>query len=1017
MPQRHFQAWLGLILLGFVALSVAYNLSLPLGEANDEVSHFALVRFISREARPPLGLEQAEIGPKGDAAPFYHALVAWTTQPVSLEPLPTLPLISQKSERLLATRDQTPTDVFHTADEHWPFVGVVQAWHLARLLSLPLGVLTLLLVLITLQRLQPDAPRIVLAGAMLVAFLPRFVMSSAAVNDDNLVWPLIAAWLYQLVCLFQGDLRRRRFFLLGAFAGAAALVKNYGLLLLPETVLVLGLLAWRQGWPRIQLRQRILAAVVPMSAIGGGWLLYALWQYNSIAELGLVRGALAAFGDPVVATGLDAVSQRGVAGLALGEVNPGPWLWLLFRTFWLQLLRLDDAFALDNWAYWLVMTTFVGLTLFAMLGWLWPGLRRVGFQWQRPTLLTTFFWFHSLAFFSLLVLRHIIDPVPLTSTAQGRHLYPALIPLLYALVLGWQGWFNRRHLLARWWLPGLAALLLTTNLLVLGFLLPAAYRPYLPLTRLADRLQPAVNLSVPPLAEGLQLRGYTRSADTVPAGTALPVQLFWRSNSALTADYLSQLCLTTDRDEVIACRFSYPLDGRYPTRAWEPDYRLQDTLYVPVPHCLPPDTYQLRLQVWQVDPTSATPTLAHTVLDGVHLGSLQVTAAREATPARWRIGDVRLTRRHQAVTMVQVGAGADMGAALQQRDGTRWESGLPPSEAVCGNETIVSQTFLLDAARPRGTYTLAGDPATAVEVQLDPRPMTLDSVLPHANRLEPPPVFAGRFVLLGTGDHPPAYFPGQVAEMTFVWQARQRGGQTTIGSLHLLDYAATSRSQRDKPLGAPYVSMLWEPGEVVSDTYRLSLPIDLPPGLYNLDLRLYHQTRPGQFDFLPIQVDSQADTRTSLNLGALRVQSFQRAQPPAQVYRTELGRYFAFRGYTLQDDVITATRRLSFDLYWQSLAPTDRNYTVFTQVLGPDGQVWAQQDNQPQANRYPTSAWQMGDRVVDSYMLTLPPDAPPGGYRLIIGMYNPQTGERLPLSSATDPILPNSAILLYEFAR
>ena len=93
---------------------------------------------------------------------------------------------------------------------------------------------------------------------------------------------------------------------------------------------------------------------------------------------------------------------------------------------------------------------------------------------------------------------------------------------------------------------------------------------------------------------------------------------------------------------------------------------------------------------------------------------------------------------------------------------------------------------------------------------------------------------------------------------------------------------------------------------------------------------------------------------------------------------------------------------LRFTLVWQAEAAIPQDYTVFTQLLGPDGQVVAQHDNPPAGGWYPTSVWAAGDSVADAYALRLPPDAPAGQYRLIAGMYDAATGQRVPLVAGGD---------------
>ena len=74
------------------------------------------------------------------------------------------------------------------------------------------------------------------------------------------------------------------------------------------------------------------------------------------------------------------------------------------------------------------------------------------------------------------------------------------------------------------------------------------------------------------------------------------------------------------------------------------------------------------------------------------------------------------------------------------------------------------------------------------------------------------------------------------------------------------------------------------------------------------------------------------------------------------------------------------------------------SYTVFTHLLDENGVVRGQWDNAPRGGSYPTSLWQPGEIIVDRYHIPLDEDAPPGAYRIEIGMYDPIHGmRRIPL--------------------
>ncbi|MCS7261131.1 MAG: hypothetical protein NZ765_10180, partial [Anaerolineae bacterium] len=103
---------------------------------------------------------------------------------------------------------------------------------------------------------------------------------------------------------------------------------------------------------------------------------------------------------------------------------------------------------------------------------------------------------------------------------------------------------------------------------------------------------------------------------------------------------------------------------------------------------------------------------------------------------------------------------------------------------------------------------------------------------------------------------------------------------------------------------------------------------------------------------------------------------------------------------------------LNLTLYWRALRPLEDDYTVFTQLLGPDGRIWGQQDNQPQGGRYPTSRWEIGQTVVDRYVLVLHHNAPRGEYYLLVGMYKLASGERLAATDTDGRRIPEDAVRL-----
>ena len=106
---------------------------------------------------------------------------------------------------------------------------------------------------------------------------------------------------------------------------------------------------------------------------------------------------------------------------------------------------------------------------------------------------------------------------------------------------------------------------------------------------------------------------------------------------------------------------------------------------------------------------------------------------------------------------------------------------------------------------------------------------------------------------------------------------------------------------------------------------------------------------------------------------------------------------------------------MPFTLHWQASAPVDFDYTAFAHLLDAQGNKVAQLDWQPHDRMgvLPTSAWPRGWPVIDAQRLLLPADLPPGDYTLLVGLYNWQSGERLPAQG--ERVVDGNAVQLGPF--
>jgi hypothetical protein len=109
-----------------------------------------------------------------------------------------------------------------------------------------------------------------------------------------------------------------------------------------------------------------------------------------------------------------------------------------------------------------------------------------------------------------------------------------------------------------------------------------------------------------------------------------------------------------------------------------------------------------------------------------------------------------------------------------------------------------------------------------------------------------------------------------------------------------------------------------------------------------------------------------------------------------------LGREIKLLGYTLGQSAVQPGDTLELVLYWQALAPIERNYQVFVHLF--QGTMWAQDDSAPDCAMRPTSGWEPGQIVRDTHVLTLAPDTPATDIPLTVGLYDLITSHRLPVA-------------------
>lgn len=129
---------------------------------------------------------------------------------------------------------------------------------------------------------------------------------------------------------------------------------------------------------------------------------------------------------------------------------------------------------------------------------------------------------------------------------------------------------------------------------------------------------------------------------------------------------------------------------------------------------------------------------------------------------------------------------------------------------------------------------------------------------------------------------------------------------------------------------------------------------------------------------------------------------------------TRFGQNMRLLGYSFATETTQPGDTFNFTLFWQAEEPATNYWSVFTHLVGPDNSLVGQHDKIPYDGLYPPNRWWPDQIVDDDYAISIPEDAPAGEYRIRVGMYDWQTGERLPLWSAAGEPLQNDQVTLEQ---
>jgi 4-amino-4-deoxy-L-arabinose transferase-like glycosyltransferase len=236
--------------------------------------------------------------------------------------------------------------------------------------------------------------------------------------------------------------------------------------------------------------------------------------------------------------------------------------------------------------------------------------------------------------------------------------------------------------------------------------------------------------------------------------------------------------------------------------------------------------------------------------------------------------------------------------------------------------------------------------------------------------------------------------PGLALWVKTTWQALGEIPGDDAVQLDLVDAAGRESAMASSVLWqGVYPTHRWQTGEEVTSNDALPVPATLAGGAYQLRMRVVDPA--GQ----PV---AGADWRV---LGTAQISGRPHVfvQPPVdQPQAAVLGDVARLTGYRLNLDQARPGGSLKVTLVWQAVNSSAAPLKVFVHLYGLNdtANVLAQHDGDPAGGSAPTTGWLPGEYIEDEHIVPLDAALAPGDYRIGVGMYDPNTLQRLPVQSA-----------------
>jgi hypothetical protein len=256
--------------------------------------------------------------------------------------------------------------------------------------------------------------------------------------------------------------------------------------------------------------------------------------------------------------------------------------------------------------------------------------------------------------------------------------------------------------------------------------------------------------------------------------------------------------------------------------------------------------------------------------------------------------------------------------------------------------------------------------------------------------------------LVGYDADPEMASPGKTVRVTLFWEPLRSSDNNYAVFVQLYGENGSRVGARDTYPGLGNdPTCYWESGYIIADTIPVPIApeaegpvaLEIVAGLYDLDTgeRLPITDPAGMAIDYPV-------------IGWIKLAQtgpYPVSDHPQEAHFTG---GVALVGYDLSSQVVAPGEFLTLTLYWEPGGPLSADYTVFVHLVDAEGDILAQGDGPPREGRYPTTLWGADERFSDAHTILLPDTIDDGAYTLLVGLYSPEDGARLPLEAGGDTV-------------